>query len=130
MSQETPRICQEIREIYLAGRSLSPDYVHQGWTHCEPVGTMPENRVAGGLLSPGSHSTARAGPHGAFPPKRKGSLNNGDFQRWRRREPPRPFHTGGCTTTSETRSSHPLPMVQAFTLSHPLRWAFGYYAVC
>jgi hypothetical protein len=20
--------------------------------------------------------------------------------------------------------------VQAFTLSHPLRWAFGYYAVC
>jgi len=21
-------------------------------------------------------------------------------------------------------------LVQAFTLSHPLRWAFGYYAVC
>ena len=23
-----------------------------------------------------------------------------------------------------------LPKVQAFTLSHPLRWAFGYYALC
>ncbi len=23
-----------------------------------------------------------------------------------------------------------LSKVQAFTLSHPLRWAFGYYAVC
>ncbi len=35
-----------------------------------------------------------------------------------------------CYATPETNASLSLTKVQAFTLSHPLRWAFGYYAVC
>jgi len=35
-----------------------------------------------------------------------------------------------CCAITETEASLSLTKVQAFTVSQPLRWAFGYYAVC
>jgi hypothetical protein len=40
------------------------------------------------------------------------------------------FTWSGAITTVEARPSHSLPTVRAFTLSRPLRQAFGYYALC
>jgi hypothetical protein len=80
-----------------------------------------------GFFSPSLHNTPHAGPHGAFTPEFKGPPVNGDLQRWLRNKPPRPFHPVGCNTAVEACPSLSLPKVQAFTLSHPLRWAFGYY---
>jgi len=52
------------------------------------------------------------------------------LQSWLQHRPPWPFHLGRCTTTDEVDPTHSLPTVRAFTMSHPLRWALGYYAVC
>jgi len=43
---------------------------------------------------------------------------------------PRPFRPFGRNTVVEARRSLALPKVRTFTMSHPLRWALGYYAVC
>ncbi len=88
------------------------------------------NRVAGGFSPPAPHSTPHAGPHGALPPGLKGSPSNDYLQRWLRFEPPGLFHPVGCDTVVEVHPALSLPKVPAFTLSHALRWAFGYYAVC
>ena len=40
------------------------------------------------------------------------------------------FTRSGALLPLRPAPSLSLPKVQAFTLSHPLRWAFGYYALC
>ena len=57
-------------------------------------------------------------------------VQDGHLQSWLQHWPPEPFHLVRCSTAAEVGASHSLPTVQAFTLSHPLRWAFGYYALC
>jgi hypothetical protein len=52
------------------------------------------------------------------------------LQSWLRHRPPEPLHLVRCNATAEVCAAHALPTVRAFTLSHPLRWAFGYYALC
>ncbi len=96
------------------------------------VSTFPHrapNRIAGGFSPPASTTPRMRVRTGRFLRSSEGSPINGDLQRWLRDEPPRPFHPVGCITIVETRPSLSLPKGQAFTVSHPLQWAFGYYAV-
>ena len=87
------------------------------------------NRVAEGVEPPAPTTprmrvrTGRFRRSGKATPERR-------LQSWLRHRPPEPFHLVRCSTAVEVCAALSLPTVPAFTVSHPLRWAFGYYAVC
>jgi hypothetical protein len=88
------------------------------------------NRVAGGLSPPAPTAPRMRVRTGRFLRMGKEHPLDESLQRCLQHDPPRPFHPVGCVTAVEARPSRSLPKIRAFTVSHPLRWAFGYYAVC
>ena len=88
------------------------------------------NRVAGGFSPPAPTAprmrvrTGRVLRIGKDSPMTEMSSKAGYDTRARDVSP------GRVQYARERRAARSLPKVRAFTLSHPLRWAFGYYALC
>ena len=94
-----------------------------------PLNQQGSNRVAGGVEPPAPTTPRMRVRTGRFRRIEKVALAGTSKAGYESR-PPGPFHLVRCTTITEVCAAHSLPTVPAFTMSHPLRWALGYCAVC
>ncbi len=74
---------------------------HHDSGHPRPLSHTERQRAS---FSPSVDNTPHACPHRAFPPGFKGPPTNGDLEHWLCDEPPRPFHSVGCTNAD---AAHP-----------------------
>ena len=88
------------------------------------------NRVAGGLSPPAPTAPRMRVRTGRFPRVQSDNPCHHPKAGYVTLPPDYGFTFIRCYVITETEASRSLTKVQAFTVSQPLRWAFGYYALC